>query len=40
MNWFVQFLRDSEEKKQMVDDFEAFACFVAICVFFGWVLWS
>lgn len=40
MNWFVQFLRESQAKRQLVDDLQAFASLVAIGVFFVWVLWS
>ncbi len=40
MNWYVQFLRDSEEKHELVDSLQGLACFVALCVFFAWVLWA
>lgn len=38
MNWFVQFLRESEEKRELVDALQSLASFVALCVFFAWVL--
>jgi hypothetical protein len=38
MNWFEQFLRDSEDKQQLVDGLEAFASIVAMLVFMYWVL--
>ncbi len=38
MNWFVQYLRDSNEMEQLVDDLEAFVVVVLFCVFMYWVL--
>jgi hypothetical protein len=38
MNWFVQFLRDSNEMEQLVDDLEAFVVVVLFFVFMYWVL--